>query len=160
MNSFVDDIMERISTEASRIVHYNKRHTISAREIRTAVRLSLPGALANYAISEGGKAVTKYATRKWLIKFHDTTFPPTTHPRSNTTAGDTSAQTKFCSSAYVELLLEKSPRLLQESSGMLRKSPMMLVGSPGMLQRSPVMLQESREMLVDHLRCLMHYLWY
>ncbi|CAK8692042.1 unnamed protein product [Clavelina lepadiformis] len=53
MNSFVNDIFERIASEASRLAHYNKRSTISSREIQTAVRLLLPGELAKHAVSEG-----------------------------------------------------------------------------------------------------------
>ncbi|KAL2086562.1 hypothetical protein ACEWY4_017621 [Coilia grayii] len=64
MNSFVNDIFERIAGEASRLAHYNKRHTISSREIQTAVRLLLPGELAKHAVSEGTKAVTKYTSSK------------------------------------------------------------------------------------------------
>jgi len=60
MNSFVNDIFERIAVEAGRLARYNKRHTISSREIQTAVRLLLPGELAKHAVSEGTKAVTKY----------------------------------------------------------------------------------------------------
>ncbi|KAB7505574.1 Band 7 protein [Armadillidium nasatum] len=37
MNSFVNDIFERIAAEASRLAHYNKRSTITSREIQTAV---------------------------------------------------------------------------------------------------------------------------
>merc|ERR1739848_267918 len=36
MNSFVNDIFERIAAESSRLAHYNKRSTISSREIQTA----------------------------------------------------------------------------------------------------------------------------
>eukprot|EP00058_Branchiostoma_floridae_P010158 XP_002595646.1 hypothetical protein BRAFLDRAFT_56953 [Branchiostoma floridae] len=64
MNSFVNDIFERIAGEASRLAHYNKRFTISSREIQTAVRLLLPGELAKHAVSEGTKAVTKYTSSK------------------------------------------------------------------------------------------------
>lgn len=64
MNSFVKDIFERIASEASRLAHYNKRSTISSREIQTAVRLLLPGELAKHAVSEGTKAVTKYTSSK------------------------------------------------------------------------------------------------
>jgi histone H2B len=60
MNSFVNDIFERVAEEASRLAGYNKRSTISSREIQTAVRLILPGELAKHAVSEGTKAVTKY----------------------------------------------------------------------------------------------------
>ncbi|XP_048476955.1 late histone H2B.L4-like [Rhincodon typus] len=64
MNSFVNDIFERIAGEASRLAHYNKRSTISSREIQTAVRLLLPGELAKHAVSECTKAVTKYTSSK------------------------------------------------------------------------------------------------
>ena len=36
MNSFVNDIFERIAAEASRLAHYNKRATISTMEIGRA----------------------------------------------------------------------------------------------------------------------------
>lgn len=62
MNSFVNDIFERIAAEASKLAAYNKKSTISAREIQTAVRLILPGELAKHAVSEGTRAVTKYST--------------------------------------------------------------------------------------------------
>ena len=65
MNSFVNDILDRIATEASRLAHYNKKSTISSREIQTAIRLLLPGELAKHAVSEGTKAVTKYTSSKW-----------------------------------------------------------------------------------------------
>ncbi|XP_074554568.1 histone H2B 1/2-like [Halichoeres trimaculatus] len=64
MNSFVNDIFERIASEASRLTKYNKRSTITSREIQTAVRLLLPGELAKHAVSEGTKAVTKYTSSK------------------------------------------------------------------------------------------------
>ena len=64
MNSFVNDIFERIASEASRLSTLNGRSTISSREIQTAVRLLLPGELAKHAVSEGTKAVTKYTSSK------------------------------------------------------------------------------------------------
>ncbi|KFV00171.1 Histone H2B 5, partial [Pterocles gutturalis] len=65
MNSFVNDIFERIAGETSRLLApYNKRSTITSREIQTAVRLLLPGELAKHAVSEGTKAVTKYTSSK------------------------------------------------------------------------------------------------
>ncbi|KAG9355355.1 hypothetical protein AGOR_G00035410 [Albula goreensis] len=64
MNSFVNDIFDRIAGEASRLAHYNKHATISSREVQTAVRLLLPGELAKHAVSEGTKAVTKYTSSK------------------------------------------------------------------------------------------------
>ncbi|KAJ1988842.1 histone H2B [Dimargaris cristalligena] len=62
MNSFVNDIFERIATEASKLASYSKRSTITSREIQTAVRLLLPGELARHAVSEGTKAVTKFTS--------------------------------------------------------------------------------------------------
>jgi len=64
MNSFVNDLFERIAGEASRLAQYNKRSTITSREIQTAVRLLLPGELSKHAVSEGTKAVTKYTSSK------------------------------------------------------------------------------------------------
>ncbi|XP_027385846.1 histone H2B type 1-L-like [Bos indicus x Bos taurus] len=54
----------RIAGEASRLAHYNKRSTITSREIQTAMHLLLPGGLAKHAVSEGTKAVTKYTSSK------------------------------------------------------------------------------------------------
>ena len=64
MNSFVNDVFERIANEAQRLAQYNRKQTISSREIQTAVRLLLPGELAKHAVSEGTKAVTKYTSSK------------------------------------------------------------------------------------------------
>ena len=61
MNSFINDVFERIALEASKLVRYNKKHTLSAREVQSAVKLLLPGELAKHAIIEGAKAVNKIA---------------------------------------------------------------------------------------------------
>ena len=61
MNYFINDVFERIALEASKLVRYNKKHTLSAREIQSAVKLLLPGELAKHAIIEGAKAVNKIA---------------------------------------------------------------------------------------------------
>ena len=52
MNSFVNDLFERIAAEASRLAHYNKMSTITSRGIQTAVRLLLAGVLAKHAVSD------------------------------------------------------------------------------------------------------------
>jgi histone H2B len=62
LNSFVNDIFERIAGEASRLASYSKKSTISSREIQTSVRLILPGELSKHAISEGTKSVTKFSS--------------------------------------------------------------------------------------------------
>ena len=61
MNSFVNDLFEKVASEASRLT---KNKTLSSREIQTSVRLLLPGELAKHAVSEGTKAVTKYTSSK------------------------------------------------------------------------------------------------
>merc|ERR1719231_1776929 len=55
MNSFVNDTFDRLASEAIRLARYNKKKTLSSREIQTAVRLMLPGELAKHAVSEGTK---------------------------------------------------------------------------------------------------------
>eukprot|EP00921_Rhytidocystis_pertsovi_P006365 GHVQ01010856.1.p2 GENE.GHVQ01010856.1~~GHVQ01010856.1.p2 ORF type:complete len:121 (+),score=19.96 GHVQ01010856.1:99-461(+) len=60
MNSFIADVFEKIAAEAGKLVKYNKKDTLSSREVQTAVRLVLPGELAKHAVSEGTKAVTKF----------------------------------------------------------------------------------------------------
>ncbi|KAL3628599.1 hypothetical protein CASFOL_027645 [Castilleja foliolosa] len=62
MNSFINDIFEKLAMESSRLARYNKKPTITSREIQTAVRLVLPGELAKHAVSEGTKAVTKFTS--------------------------------------------------------------------------------------------------
>ena len=59
MNSFINDVFEKIATESSKLARYNKKTTLSSREIQTAVRLILPGELSKHAVSEGTKAVKK-----------------------------------------------------------------------------------------------------
>ena len=46
LTCLVNDIFERVAGEASKLASYNKKSTISSREIQTAVRLILPGELA------------------------------------------------------------------------------------------------------------------
>lgn len=62
LNSFVNDIFERVAGEAGKLARFNKKNTLSSREIQTAVRLVLPGELAKHAVSEGTKAVTKFTS--------------------------------------------------------------------------------------------------
>ena len=58
MNSFINDIFEKLAQEASRLARYNKKPTITSRKIQTVVRLMLPGELAKHAVS----AVTKFTS--------------------------------------------------------------------------------------------------
>ena len=63
-NSFVSDIFERMAMKAYRLTKYGKKSTMSSREIQTAVRLLLPGAVAKHAVSEGTKTVIEYTSSK------------------------------------------------------------------------------------------------
>ena len=60
MNSFVSDIFERVAIEATRLTRYQKKATLSSGDIEAAVKLILPGDLANHAINEGMRALDKY----------------------------------------------------------------------------------------------------
>ena len=62
VRDMIRDVGERCLVEAGKLVRYNKKGTLSSREIQTAVRLILPGELAKHAVSEGTKAVTKYTS--------------------------------------------------------------------------------------------------
>jgi histone H2B len=50
MNPFINDVFERIAVEAGKLTRYNKKSTLSSREIQTAVRLMLPGELAKHDV--------------------------------------------------------------------------------------------------------------
>merc|ERR1712093_518976 len=58
LNSFVLDMFDKVATQAASVARANKRSTIRAAEIQTAVRLTLPADLAKHSISEASKAVT------------------------------------------------------------------------------------------------------
>lgn len=62
VNSFVNDIFERIAGEAATLVRVNKKRTLGSRELQTAVRLVLPTELAKHAMAEGTKAVAKVSS--------------------------------------------------------------------------------------------------
>ena len=62
MNSFMNDLFEKLAAEAAKLARYNKKSTITSRDIQTSVCLILPGELAKHAVSEGTKAVTKFTT--------------------------------------------------------------------------------------------------
>merc|ERR1719499_284799 len=46
MNSFMNDIFDRMATEATRLLRTSKKKTLSSKEMETAVRLMLPGELS------------------------------------------------------------------------------------------------------------------
>jgi len=62
LNSFVNDIFDRLATEAGNLARINKKSTLGSREIQTAVRLTLPAELARHAMAEGTRAIAKSAS--------------------------------------------------------------------------------------------------
>lgn len=58
-NSFVNDMFDRIAVQAAALARANKKSTLGAREVATAVRLTLPAELAKHAASEGTKSVAR-----------------------------------------------------------------------------------------------------
>jgi histone H2B len=60
MDDINRDVFERLAREAGRLARYNKKSTITAREIQSAVRLVFPGELAKHAVFEANRAVAKY----------------------------------------------------------------------------------------------------
>jgi histone H2B len=62
LNSLINDMFDKIATEAAKLARYSKKPTMTSREIQTAVRLVLPGELSKHAVSEGTKAVTKFTS--------------------------------------------------------------------------------------------------
>lgn len=63
MNSMVEDLFAQLSDEASAVVRKDKKKTVSALDVQTAVRVVLPGELAKHSVSEGTKAATKFLTK-------------------------------------------------------------------------------------------------
>jgi histone H2B len=60
MNSLINDMFQRIAYEASKLLRYNNKATLSSKEIATAARLLLSGELAKHALSQCVKAVTMF----------------------------------------------------------------------------------------------------
>jgi len=81
MNSFVEDIFQRIATEAGNLTRYGRKRTLTSREIQTATRLLLPGELMRHAVGEGSKAVLTYATRSRVREGRDETKPQSPTPQ-------------------------------------------------------------------------------
>jgi histone H2B len=62
LNSFINDIFERLALEAFRLSRYSKKSAFSFKEIQIALRLLLPGDLSKHAVSEGTKTVTEFTS--------------------------------------------------------------------------------------------------
>ena len=62
MNSFVNDLFERVALEGSKLARYHGKMTLSSNDIQSAVKLILPGDLAEHAIAEGTRALNKFGS--------------------------------------------------------------------------------------------------
>ena len=62
LDSFVKDMLEQIAEEAGRLARDNKRRTIRTKDIKTAVRLLLPGELGKCAMSKASKSLIRCYT--------------------------------------------------------------------------------------------------
>lgn len=60
MNSMVVDIFDQIAVLAAQLIRYNKKRTLTTKEIFACAKLLLPGELASHAVTEGLRAVNKY----------------------------------------------------------------------------------------------------
>jgi histone H3/H4 len=59
MNYIINDLFHKFCVEASARIRMDERATISVADLKTAIRLTLPGELAKHAIIFGDNAVTK-----------------------------------------------------------------------------------------------------
>ena len=118
MNSFINDIFEKIATEAAKLARYNKKPTVTSREIQTSVRLILPGELAKHAVSEGTKAVTSTFFFKFLqrVEIYSPlilsllqSLPPRKRSRPLLTVGnnnESKTKLRFLSQPYLSIVRE------------------------------------------------------
>lgn len=60
MNSYMNDMFERLAGEASCLCKHIKRETLQARDVEAATKLLIPGELGKHAVSEGVKALQLY----------------------------------------------------------------------------------------------------
>ena len=63
INSLVSDMFDQVALEASKLVRYQKKKTLSSQDVQTAVKLLLPQDLGNHAILEGSKALAKFTNK-------------------------------------------------------------------------------------------------
>jgi histone H2B len=60
MNSLVFDVFDQLATQAAQLLRTTGKHTLTAREVESCVKLLFPVDLAQHAIQEGRKAVEKF----------------------------------------------------------------------------------------------------
>lgn len=60
INNFMIDMFEKIASEASNLVKWDRQKTLTNKHIETAVRLQLSGKLLNHAMAKGSSALKHY----------------------------------------------------------------------------------------------------
>jgi len=61
LNSVAVDVVSRLTAEATELARAIKHDTMQARDVQAATRLIFKGAIAKHAVTEGTKALLKYA---------------------------------------------------------------------------------------------------
>ena len=69
MDSFANDLFERIADEAVKLLRLTGKKTLTAREIQTAAKLVLPGELGAHAIQDGRVSFNLYPVGFVLNRF-------------------------------------------------------------------------------------------
>lgn len=60
MNCFMEDMFERIATEAAFLAKHSQKVTMTSKDVEASVRLLLSGELAKHAVSVGTNALARY----------------------------------------------------------------------------------------------------
>ena len=64
VNSLVTDMFEQIAVEASKLVRYTNKKTLSSNDIMAAVKLLLTPDLGSHAILEASKSLNKFTNSR------------------------------------------------------------------------------------------------
>jgi histone H2B len=65
-NQIVADLFERIMDESRKLTLFNKKCTLSSKEIETAVKLLFNGELSKHAVHEGRQSISKFLQKSAL----------------------------------------------------------------------------------------------
>ncbi|XP_049343096.1 uncharacterized protein LOC125807422 [Solanum verrucosum] len=68
LNNFMQDMAEKIVETSKSLLKYAGRATLTSMDMHRAVKMELPGQLAKHAMSEGAKAVVRFATHEQADK--------------------------------------------------------------------------------------------
>jgi histone H2B len=63
MNQIADDLEKRVASKAFDLAKFQKKSTLSAKHVQTATKMLMPPEMGGLAVSEGSKAVGKFARK-------------------------------------------------------------------------------------------------